>query len=33
VRPTLEAIVTEAPVYLRREVDETTGLALIKIED
>lgn len=33
VRPTLEVIVTEAPAHLRREVDETTVLALIKIED
>ena len=29
VRPTLEVLVTESPVHLRRRMDETTGLALI----
>jgi uncharacterized protein len=29
VRPTLEAVVTESPTYLRRRHDERTGLALI----
>lgn len=31
VRPTLEVIVTEAPAYLKRELDRETGLALIRI--
>lgn len=31
VRPTLEAIVTETPAYLRRVPDEETGLALIDL--
>lgn len=29
VRPTLEVIITESPVHLRRRQDEKTGLALI----
>jgi predicted DNA-binding protein with PD1-like motif len=29
VWPTLEVIVTESPAYLRKRVDEETGLALI----
>jgi predicted DNA-binding protein with PD1-like motif len=32
VWPTLEVIVTEAPLHLRRRHDETTGLALIDIQ-
>lgn len=32
VRPTLEVIVTEAPVHLHRRHDPETGLALIKIQ-
>jgi uncharacterized protein len=32
VRPTLEVIVTESPVHLRRKHDPVTGLALIDIE-
>lgn len=31
VRPTLEVILTESPAHLRKEVDEESGLALIKI--
>ena len=31
VRPTLEVILTESPVHLRREFDETSGLALIHL--
>jgi predicted DNA-binding protein with PD1-like motif len=31
VRPTLEVVVTESPVHLRREHDEETGLALIRL--
>jgi predicted DNA-binding protein with PD1-like motif len=31
VRPTLELIVTESPVHLRRVTDEKTGLALIAL--
>lgn len=31
VRPTLEVILTEAPAHLRREVDEESGLALIRV--
>jgi uncharacterized protein len=31
VHPTLEIILNESPVYLKRETDEKTGLALIKI--
>ncbi len=31
VRPTLEIVLTESPVYLHREMDEETGLPLIKI--
>ena len=31
VRPTLEVIVTESPAHLRRETDEETGLALIRL--
>lgn len=29
VRPTLEVVITETPVHLRRKVDEETGLPLI----
>lgn len=32
VRPTLEVVIVEAPEHLRRRYDETTGLALIRIE-
>lgn len=31
VRPTLEVVLVESPAYLRRETDEETGLALIRI--
>ena len=31
VHPTLEIILTESPAYLKRQIDEETGLALIKI--
>jgi predicted DNA-binding protein with PD1-like motif len=31
VRPTLEVIVTESPVHLRRKSDPETGLALIEL--
>lgn len=31
VRPTLEVIVTESPAHLRKEHDEASGLALIRI--
>lgn len=31
VRPTLEVVVTESPAHLRREVDEETGLPLIRL--
>ena len=31
VRPTLEVILTESPAHLRKEIDEETGLALIRI--
>ena len=31
VRPTLEVILTESPAHLRREFDEASGLALIRI--
>lgn len=31
VRPTLEVVVTETPVHLRRRVDEGTGLPLIDL--
>ena len=31
VRPTLEVIVTESPVHLRRRSDPETGLALIEL--
>ncbi|HEY8490087.1 MAG TPA: PPC domain-containing DNA-binding protein [Dehalococcoidia bacterium] len=31
VRPTLEVILTEAPAHLRREVDQESGLALIRV--
>lgn len=31
VRPTLEVILSESPRHLRRQFDESTGLALIKI--
>src|SRR5918911_2636169 len=33
VRPTLEAVLTEAPDHLKKKTDEETGLALIDIED
>jgi predicted DNA-binding protein with PD1-like motif len=32
VRPTLELIVVESPSYLQKEIDGTTGLALIAID-
>ena len=32
VWPTLEVILSEEPAYLRRTIDETTGLALIDLE-
>ena len=31
VHPTLEIILTESPVYLKRETDEASGIPLIKI--
>ncbi len=31
VRPTLEVILTESPQHLRKQVDEESGLALIRI--
>ena len=31
VRPTLEVILTESPEHLRKEIDEESGLALIRI--
>ena len=31
VRPTLEAVVTESPAHLRREMDKAAGLALIRL--
>lgn len=31
VHPTLEIIITESPIYLEREIDKESGLALIKI--
>ena len=31
VRPTLELVVTESRAHLRREIDEETGLALIRL--
>lgn len=31
VRPTLEVILVESPAHLRKEIDEETGLALIRI--
>ncbi|MFR9801252.1 PPC domain-containing DNA-binding protein [Pseudonocardia sp. RS010] len=33
VWPTLEVVVTESPAHLRKQVDEETGLALIRLED
>jgi uncharacterized protein len=33
VWPTLDVIVTETPVHLRKKVDEETGLAVIALED
>jgi predicted DNA-binding protein with PD1-like motif len=33
VRPTLEVVVTETPLYLQRREDKKTGLALIDIAD
>ena len=32
VRPTLEVVVTETPEYLRRRMDDETGLALIDLD-
>jgi predicted DNA-binding protein with PD1-like motif len=32
VHPTLELILTETPAYLKREMDEDSGIPLIKIE-
>ena len=31
VRPTLEVVLTESPEHLRREMDEATGLPLIRV--
>ncbi len=31
VRPTLEVILTESPAHLRKEHDEASGLALIRL--
>jgi predicted DNA-binding protein with PD1-like motif len=31
VRPTLEVILTESPEHLRKEIDQESGLALIRI--
>lgn len=31
VWPTLEVVLTESPSYLRRKIDDETGLALIDI--
>jgi len=31
VRPTLEVIVIESPLHLQKEIDETSGLALIRL--
>jgi predicted DNA-binding protein with PD1-like motif len=31
VRPTLEVVLSESPAWLHREVDEATGLPLIRI--
>jgi predicted DNA-binding protein with PD1-like motif len=31
VFPTLEVILTESPAYLRRQIDEETGIALISL--
>jgi uncharacterized protein len=31
VRPTLEVILTESPAHLRKQVDEESGLALIRL--
>ncbi len=31
VRPTLEVILTESPAHLRKQIDEESGLALIRI--
>ena len=33
VWPTLEVVVTESPAHLHKEVDEETGLALIRLGD
>src|SRR5207245_973127 len=33
VRPTLEVILSESPAHLRKRYDETTGLALIALDD
>lgn len=33
VRPTLEVILMESPAHLRKKLDRTTGLALIRMED
>jgi predicted DNA-binding protein with PD1-like motif len=33
VWPTLEVIVTEAPVHLHKKVDEETGLALVAVDE
>jgi predicted DNA-binding protein with PD1-like motif len=32
VWPTLEVVVTESPVHLRKKIDEETGLALISLD-
>lgn len=31
IRPTCEVVLTESPVYLRKEFDQESGLALIKL--
>jgi predicted DNA-binding protein with PD1-like motif len=33
VRPTLEVVLTESPAHLHKEMDQKTGLALIRMED
>lgn len=33
VSPTLEVVVTESPVHLRKKVDEETGLALVALDE
>jgi uncharacterized protein len=33
VRPTLEVILTESPSYLRKRIDQESGLALIRLQN